>query len=87
MSVSRFEFDRQLQPLLDGWTADRFSDRWVLRRSEQCVVISCKVLSPRRIGWLELQQTAIEIIFEAFSKEEEALFLQRFWRYFQRGGG
>ncbi len=87
MALTRREFARQLQPLLDGWSVERLVDRWRMKQGAQVVEISCHLLPARRMGALELPRMAVEIDFSGCGKEEEARFLLRFQRYFQRGGG
>jgi len=87
MALTQHEFERQLQPLLDGWAVERLVDRWRMKQGAQVVDISCRFLPARRTGALELPRVAVEIDFSGCGKEEEARFLLRFQRYFQRGGG
>jgi hypothetical protein len=87
MALTRREFERQLQPLLDGWIVEVLCDVWYLRQNGRLIEISCRPLPTRRLGLLEMPSLAVDISFDGCDKQDEAQFLQRFHRYFQRGGG
>lgn len=87
MALTRCEFERQLQPILDGWVVECLDDCWRMKQGERVVEISCRCLPARRVGALELPRMAMEIDFDGCGKEGEVRFLQCFHRHFQRGGG
>lgn len=87
MALTWREFERQLQPILDGWIVEKLHDRWRMRRGTCEIEISCRHLPVHRMGTLELPRLAVEIDFNGCESDAEAQFLQRFHRYFQRGGG
>ena len=87
MAISPSEFERQLQPLLEGWDVGRLPSGWRLADETRVVQIQLTQLPLRRIGLLELPCLGVKIDFEKCSREDEARFLLRFQRYFQRGGG
>ena len=56
--------------------------------AERGISISIHPLPPRRLsGLLSLPRAQVTISFRGHGAEEEADFLQRFDRVFQRGGG
>jgi hypothetical protein len=56
--------------------------------AERGISISIRPLPPRRLsGLLSLPRAEVTISFRGHGAEEEADFLQRFDRVFQRGGG
>ncbi len=56
--------------------------------AERGISISIQPLPPRRLsGLLSLPRAQVTISFRGHGAEEEADFLQRFDRVFQRGGG
>lgn len=56
--------------------------------AERGISISIEPLPPRRLsGLLSLPRTQVTISFRGYGAEEEADFLQRFDRVFQRAGG
>jgi hypothetical protein len=87
MTITELDFERQLEPVGNGWIVDRSDFSWRFRQEMRVVTVTCQTLPIRKIGWLELPRLAVEIGFEKCNKEEEARFLQRFHRCFQRGGG
>lgn len=87
MTITQPDFERQLEPLGEGWIVDRNDSGWRFRQEKRGVTITCLPIAIRKIGWLELPRLAVEINFEECSKEDETRFLQRFQRCFQRGGG
>lgn len=88
MALTRQEFDRQLQPLLDGWFAESSGDGWGMKRGACAVSIRCRPLAVRRIGMIQLPCLLVDIVFDGGgSEEDEVLFFRRFHCCFQRGGG
>ncbi len=56
--------------------------------AERGISISIEPLPPRRLsGLLSLPRAQVTISFRGYGAEEEADFLQRFDRVFQRAGG
>ena len=54
---------------------------------EKGVVITTLALEPRRIGGLILDRCRVELTFSGMDEAEVAVFLTRFDRVYQRGGG
>jgi hypothetical protein len=56
--------------------------------TQRGISISIEPLPPRRLsGLLSLPRAQVTISFRGYGADEEAQFLQRFDRVFQRGGG
>lgn len=87
MSLTSAEFERQLQPLLAGWKADRLANCWLLERGGRRVAIAWRPLSTLRLGVLELPRLDVSISHTGGSFAEQADFIDDFLRYFRRGGG
>jgi len=87
MSLTPSEFERQLQPLLEGWVVDRLPAGWRLSRPGQAVSLSCLGLPVVRAGVLELPRSEVVISFADDLSASEAAFVADFLRHFGRGGG
>lgn len=87
MALTLAEFERQLQPLLDGWTVSFLADGWLLRRESCTIRIRCQPLPVRHLGQLALPRLDVDLCFSACEKVQQAQFLECFQRYFRRGGG
>lgn len=87
MALTRAEFERQLQPLLDGWTVSFLADGWLLRRESCTIRILCQPLPVRHLGRLALPCLDVELYSSACEKVQQAQFFESFQRYFRRGGG
>jgi len=86
MTLTLGEFERQLQPLLTGWTAEPQAHGWHLWRPERSVIISCWQRPALRLGVLLLPCLDVSIAFSG-NADQEADFIEDFLRYFRRGGG
>ncbi len=86
MTLTLREFERQLQPLLTGWTAEPQAQGWHLRRPERSVVISCRQRPALRLGVLLLPRLDVSIACSG-NADQEADFIEEFLRYFRRSGG
>jgi hypothetical protein len=87
MALTPAEFERQLQPVLDGWLVEALADGWQLRQDACAVSICCKPLPVRCLGLLEFPSLEVEFRFSGCDEARQMQFLQRFERYFRRGGG
>ncbi|HNC52893.1 MAG TPA: hypothetical protein PLO14_11745 [Accumulibacter sp.] len=87
MSLTPAEFERQLQPLLAGWKAERLADGWRLERAGRRVALSWRPLARLRLGVLDLPRLDVSISFTGGSVDQEADFIDDFLRHFRRGGG
>lgn len=87
MALTLAEFERQLQPLLDGWAVSVQPDGWLLRRESCTIRIRCQPLRVRQLGRLALPRLDVDLCFSACEKVQQAQFLESFQRYFRRGGG
>lgn len=87
MAITLTEFLRILPAALGH-------DRFVMRRRE-ChieygdgrVLIRLGTTDERRIGSVALPVTTVEFCFEGVDDPSRSVFMERFDRYFQRGGG
>lgn len=56
--------------------------------AEHGLSISLRPLPPRRLSaLLSLERSEVAIEFRGFAAQEQAAFLERFYRAYQRGGG
>lgn len=87
MALTLVEFERQLQPLLDGWTVSILADGWLLQRESCTIRIRCQPLPVRHLGRLALPRLDVDLCFSGCEKIQKAHFRESFARYFRRGGG
>ena len=87
MALTLAEFERQLQPVLDGWIVSFLADGWLLRRESCTIRIRCQPLPIRHLGRLVLPRLDVDLCFSDCEKVRQAQFLECFQRYFRRGGG
>jgi hypothetical protein len=87
MTISRTEFLRLL-PEATGETAVEGADG-LFTSGGQGTPWRMKLspLEPFRLGPMVLERHRLDLDLTGCSPAEEALFLERFWRHFQRGGG
>ena len=66
----------------------RISGSVVTLSKEQCrLTIQLVPQAERRLGRLFLPVTQVRLEFDGYTPEEINRFMERFWRYFHRGGG
>ncbi|WP_186406198.1 hypothetical protein [Candidatus Accumulibacter aalborgensis] len=87
MTLTWREFERQLQPLLAGWSVAQVAEGWRLQQQDRTVDICCQTLPVLQIGAFHLPRLAVSIVFSGGRPEENADFIEDFMRYFRRGGG
>jgi hypothetical protein len=87
MTISHADFFRTLPSAL-GQGQYEIRDREVLAADAQRklrILLSSE--STRRFGPIPLPVTHVELEFDGYSAEERERFLERFHRYYLRGGG
>ena len=87
MTLTLREFERQLRPLLAGWSVDRLAEGWRLRQEARTVDICCRPLPALPLGALALPRLAVSIDFAGSEPLQEAAFIDDFMHSFRRGGG
>jgi hypothetical protein len=89
MTITREDFVRLLPaatnstPVLDGdcWSAPieaESAGRWVAR---------FEPLPPLGFGLIRLERHRLQLSFERTDPERVRVWMERFWRYYHRGGG
>ena len=78
MTLTLREFDRQLRPLLAGWSVDRLAEGWRLRQEARTVEICCRPLPALPLGALALPRLAVSIAFAGSEPLQEAAFIDDF---------
>jgi hypothetical protein len=88
MALTPPEFERSLAVALQGMDYRLESDRADAGTEARGLTITFRALSPRRMSaLLSLPRAEVTIAFRGYAPGEEADFLARFDRAFQRGGG
>lgn len=92
MSITLPEFLKQLPYALNGFSSAQDGPMRVVAArdgdSGQTVIFSLEIMEPRRFtALLSLARLLVTIEFAGHSAAEQAEFLARFDRAFQRGGG
>lgn len=87
MGLTRAEFERSL-PSAVASRAYRVEGRcYIIKYPPGRVMITLGETGERRIAALALPVTRVEFLFEGLDSEVRSRFMERFDRYFQRGGG
>ncbi len=87
MSITHREFLRLLPHALEGRAYRHENNTVVVNDDSRTIKIALSPESMRKIASLTLPVTEIRIELENFSVDEQAAFLKKFDRTFQRGGG
>ena len=68
---------------------DSGKNHWKIRFSKNKVIADIKVSesTPRKIALLNLPVLDVCFLFAGLSSQEQELFLERFFKYFHKGGG
>lgn len=87
MGLNRAEFERSLPSAVAPRTYHVEGRRYIIDHPEGRVLIILGETGERRIAALALPVTPVEFCFEGLDGEARSRFMERFDRYFQRGGG
>jgi len=87
MGLTRAEFERSLPPAVSPSTYRVEGREYLVQHPEGSVRIRLGETRERRIAALTLPVTPVEFRFEGLDGEARRRFMERFDRYFQRGGG
>ena len=87
MATTPGEFRRLLPRLAQGMACVSEEGRVIIGEAGKGVVITTRVLEPRRIAGLVLERCRVELNFNGMDEGEIAAFLARFDRVYHKGGG
>ncbi len=87
MATTPGEFHRLLPRLAQGMALFADEGRVCIGEAGKGVVITTRVLEPRRIAGLVLERCRVELAFNGMDGSEVAAFLARFERVYHKGGG
>ena len=87
MATTPGEFHRLLPRLARGMACVVEDGRVCIGEAGKGVVITTRVLEPRRIAGLVLDRCRVELSFNGMDGSEIAAFLARFDRIYHKGGG
>ena len=87
MATTPGEFRRLLPRLAQGMRCVAEEGRVCIGETGKGVVITTRVLEPRRIAGLVLERCRVELAFNGMDASEITAFLARFDRVYHKGGG
>ncbi len=87
LGLTHAEFHRSLPPAIAHRPFRRDGDRVIVEEGAKTVTISLGPQQQRRIASLRVPYVVVDFEFVGFTQIEFESFMQRFERYFQRGGG
>jgi hypothetical protein len=87
MGLSHAEFLRTLPRALEGSPYQRDGNNIVIREPRRQLIIQLAPEGKRQIALLQLPVTQVTFTFSGYTAADIDAFMQRFARYFQRGGG
>ena len=87
LGLTHAEFHRSLPPAVDYHPFTVENDRVQIDYGERNVTIELGAQQQRSIASLRLPYVEVRFTFVGFSTPEREDFMERFERYFQRGGG
>lgn len=87
MGLSHAEFWRTLPRALEGRPYQRDGNTIAIRDCQRQLTIHLGPEGKRRIALLQLPVTRVTFAFSGYTAADMDAFMQRFSRYFQRGGG
>jgi hypothetical protein len=87
LGLTHAEFHRSLPPAIAHRPCRLDGDRVIVEEGTRTVTITLGPQQQRRIASLRLPFVVVDFEFVGFTAAEFEDFMQRFERYFQRGGG
>lgn len=87
MSISRIEFERSLPEAVDNVAYRIEGQKFSHRADNRFWQITLEPLPDRVIALLRLPRHRVSFRLEGFDAPARAAWVERFKRYFQRGGG
>lgn len=87
LGLTHAEFHRSLPPAIAHRPCRLDGNRVIVEEGAKTVTITLGPQQQRRIASLRLPFVVVEFEFVGFTAAELEDFMQRFERYFQRGGG
>jgi hypothetical protein len=87
MSISRVEFERSLPDAVDNAAYHIDGQTFSHRADNRFWQITLEPLPDRVIALLRLPRHRVTFRFEGYDDVARAVWVERFKRYFQRGGG
>ena len=87
MAITPVEFHRLLPRLARGMACATEEGRVRIGEAGKGIVITTRVLEPRRIAGLVLERCRVELAFSGMDGSEVAAFLAHFDRVYHKGGG
>lgn len=87
MSITRAEFERSLPAAVDNVAYSVDGQKFIHRAGNLCWQITLDPLPDRVIALLRLPRHRVGFRLEGYDEAARAVWIERFWRYFQRGGG
>ena len=87
MQLTPAEFAKRVPNALKGYAWETTSTGYRAVDGSCTLEIDVEEQEPRRIALLTLPRCSVTLRFDGFSDEEQAAFLARFERIYQKGGG
>lgn len=87
MAITPGEFHRLLPRLAQGMKCVAEEGRVCIGEAGKGIVITTRILEPRRIAGLVLERCRVELAFNGMDAGEVAVFLAHFDRVYHKGGG
>lgn len=87
MAITPVEFHRLLPRLARGMACVTDEGRVRIGEANKGIVITTRILEPRRIAGLVLERCRVELAFSGMDGNEVAAFLAHFDRVYHKGGG
>ena len=87
LGLTHAEFHRSLPPAIAHRPCRLDGDRVIVEEGTRTVTITLGPQQQRRIASLRLPFVVVDFEFVGYTAAEFEDFMQRFERYFQRGGG
>ena len=65
------------------------AERWIVSIPEHALSVTVRInaAAPRRLGAFALPVLDVHLTFSPDNEKNRRIFLDRFWRYFHKGGG
>jgi hypothetical protein len=87
MGLTHAEFFRLLPAAIAGHSYILQPNQVLITDADRCITITVSQESRRIIGRLSLPVTQVDFTFSGYAAPEADIFMARFRRHFQRGGG